>query len=464
MQTVAGATGQGVAPPERASDVAERGSAPEPHPLAGARSPADDCVHCGFCLPTCPTYVSWGEEMDSPRGRIDLFRALSDGRVTLDASVAQHFDACLGCMACMTACPSGVRYDLVIERARALVEEGSPRPLLERLHRGLVFALFPHPRRLRAVAFLLFIFRVTGLQWLFRRMGLLELASPKLAQLEALAPTVCARDVVGRLPARTPAQGKQRLRVGLVAGCVQRVFFPGVNAATIRVLTAEGCEVIVPKGQGCCGALSAHAGREDEARRMAMDVMARFEAAQVDVIAVNAAGCGSTLKEYGRMFADDPAWSTRAAAFSARVKDITELLASLEPRAQRRPFPARIAYHSSCHLGHAQRLQDPPRALLRAIPGVELLEIPEGEQCCGSAGVYNLFQVESASEIGRRKATNVIATNPELLASANPGCTLHIERFLRERGITLHAAHPIEIVDWSIRGCAPPAPRRTTRR
>jgi glycolate oxidase iron-sulfur subunit len=416
------------------------------------RSPADDCVHCGFCLPHCPTYVSWGEETDSPRGRIDLFRALADGRLAFDEGVVRHFDRCLGCLGCMTACPSGVRYDLVIERARAEIERVHRRPLAERLHRGLVFALFPRPSRLRLAALLLFLYRATGARWALRRSGLLRLFSPWLAQLEALAPDVGWEHVASRLPAHTPARGERRLRVGLLAGCVQRVFFPGVNAATVRVLSAEGCEVVVPPRQGCCGALSVHAGREDEARRMARELIARFEAARVDVIAVNAAGCGSHMKEYGRFFAGDREWAGRAAAVAAKVKDVSELIAVLGPRAERHPLPARIAYHSSCHLGHAQRLQEPPRALLRGIPGVELVEVPEPDQCCGSAGVYNLFQAESASEIGMRKARNVLSTEAHLLASANPGCTLHIQRMLRELGASMRAAHPIEILDWSVQG------------
>jgi glycolate oxidase iron-sulfur subunit len=427
------------------------GSASRPQSELG-RSPADDCVHCGFCLPHCPTYVSWGEEMDSPRGRIDLFRAVSDGRLELEPSVVRHFDRCLGCMACMTACPSGVRYDVIIEEARARIEKVHPRTLAERLHRGLVFALFPHPLRLRLAAVALFAYRVTGLQWLVRRTGILSLLSRRVAQLDALAPPVRLAHLTPRLPALTPARGERRLRVGLLAGCVQRVFFPGVNEATVRVLAAEGCEVVIPRGQGCCGALSIHAGREEEALRMAKDLIVRFEQAGVDVIAVNAAGCGSNLKDYGRLLADDPAWAARAAAFSRKVRDVSELLASLPPRAERRPLPARIAYHSSCHLGHAQKLQEPPRALLRAIPGVELVEVPDPDQCCGSAGVYNLFQVASSVEIGRRKAENVLSTRAELLASANPGCTLHLERILRERGVTLRAAHPVEILDWSISG------------
>jgi glycolate oxidase iron-sulfur subunit len=393
--------------------------------------------------------------MDSPRGRIDLFRAVEDGRLALDASVVRHFDRCLGCMGCMTACPSGVRYDAIVEQARARIERVHPRPLAERLHRALVFALFPHPARLRLAALLLLLVRITGLRWLLRRTGLLRLLSPRLAQLDALAPDVRVEHVSRALPALTPARGERRLRVGLLAGCVQRVFFPGVNAATVRVLSAEGCEVAVPAGQGCCGALSLHGGREDEAKRMARDLIARFEAARVDVIAVNAAGCGSNMKGYGRLFADDPAWAGRAEALASRVKDVSELLASLPPRAERHAVPARVAYHSSCHLGHAQRLQEPPRALLRSIPGIELVEVPEPDQCCGSAGVYNLFQQESASEIGRRKAENVLSTKAEILASANPGCTLHIERILRERGATVRTAHPIEILDWAMRRGGP---------
>lgn len=420
-----------------------------------ARRPEDDCVHCGFCLPYCPTYQSWGEEMDSPRGRIDLFRALEDGRVRLTPEVAEHFDRCLGCMACTTACPSGVRYGEIIEAARARVEREHRRSLGERLHRGLVFALFPHPLRLRVAALFLFLFRVTGLQALLRRSGLLRRLPPRLQQLEALAPPVGAGDVVARLPERTEPVGARRLRVALVAGCVQRVFFPGVNAATARVLAAEGCEVLVPRGQGCCGALSMHAGREEEARDMARALIARFEALELDAVVVNAAGCGSSMKEYGRLLAGDPAWAARAAAFAAKVQDVSEVLARLPPRAERHPLPIRVAYHSSCHLGHAQRLQEPPRNLLRGIPGLELVEVPEPEQCCGSAGVYNLFEPASAAEIGARKAENVLTTRAALLASANPGCTLHIQRMLRDRGESLRAAHPIEILDWSIRGLPP---------
>jgi glycolate oxidase iron-sulfur subunit len=421
---------------------------------AGTRSPADDCVHCGFCLPTCPTWQNWQEEMDSPRGRIDLFRALEDGRIVMSPAVAEHFDRCLGCMACLTACPSGVRYDHVIDQARVRVEREHRRTAADRLWRSLIFALFTRPALLWVTAVFLWLGRITGLRWLARRLGLLR-ASPRLAAMDALAPDIAWADLTAALPAVTPAHGERRLRAGLLGGCVQRVFFPNVNGATVRVLAAEGIEVVVPEGQGCCGALSVHAGRAEEARRLARDLVERFERAGVDVVAVNAAGCGSHLKDLAHLFAGDPAFLPRARAFAEKVRDVSELLASLPARAPRRPLAARIAYHSPCHLGHAQRIVDAPRALLRAIPGVDLVEIPDGEQCCGSAGIYNLVEPRSADEIGRRKAQAVLSTRATLLASANPGCSLQIRRMLEEVGADLEAAHPIEILDRSISGAGP---------
>jgi glycolate oxidase iron-sulfur subunit len=414
------------------------------------RPPAEDCIHCGFCLPACPTYRSWGEEMDSPRGRIDLFRALSDGRVAFSAAAAEHFDRCLGCMACMSACPSGVRYDRIIEEARARLEQQAPRSAADRLFRALVFALFPHPRRLRAAAVVLWLARVTGLQWLLRRTRILR-RLPRLAQLEALAPPVRLRDLLASLPPTVPARGERRLRVGLVAGCVQRIFFPAVNAATVRVLAAEGVEVAIPS-QGCCGALSLHAGRAAEARRMAAELLSRFEVAAVDVVVVNAAGCGSHLKELGHLFESDPELGPRARALAAKVRDVTELLAILPPRAARAPLRLRLAWHTPCHLGHAQRLEADPRTALRTIPGLELVELDDGGACCGSAGVYNLMEPRSAAEIGARKADAVVAAGAPVLASANPGCTLHLAPILAARGVAVRAVHPIELLDQAIRG------------
>jgi glycolate oxidase iron-sulfur subunit len=270
--------------------------------------------------------------------------------------------------------------------------------------------------------------------------------------MEALLPAVSFHSFAATLPELVPAKGARRARVALLSGCVQRVFFPAVNEATLRVLSAEGCEVLVPRGQGCCGALSIHAGREQEALSFARDTIAKFEEEPVEAILVNAAGCGSNMKDYGRLFADDPAWAARAAAFSAKVRDINEYLAAMAPVAPRHPLRARVAYHDSCHLANAQRIRSAPRALLSGIPGLDLLEIPEGDQCCGSAGIYNLVQPESSEEIGARKVDNVLSVTPDFLASANPGCTLQIQKLLRQRGRTLSAAHPIEILDASIAG------------
>ncbi|MBW8483571.1 (Fe-S)-binding protein [Actinomadura parmotrematis] len=409
----------------------------------------DDCVHCGFCLPTCPTYVLWGEEMDSPRGRIHLMRQHAEGAPLGEAMVG-HFDACLGCMACVTACPSGVRYDRLIEITRAEVEREHDRPLRERAIRAAVFALFPYPRRLRALRGPLRLYQRAGLDRLVRRSGLLERLSPSLAAMERLAP---ALGPAPRLPARVAARGGRRATVGMLTGCVQREFFPGVNAATARVLALEGCDVVIPPSQGCCGALSLHSGREDEARRFARRTIAAFEG--VDAIVVNAAGCGSSMKEYGALLADEPAWAERAAALAGRTRDFAEYLAELGPRAERRPLPVSIAYHDACHLAHAQGVRAQPRALLTAVPGLELREIADPDVCCGSAGTYNLLRPEAAGELGDRKAANVRATAAELLVAANPGCSMQIATALRRRGADIAVAHTAEVLDASLRGLDP---------
>jgi glycolate oxidase iron-sulfur subunit len=406
----------------------------------------DECVHCGFCLPTCPTYVSWGEEMDSPRGRIDLMKALLDGAVAMTPTTVRHFDRCLGCMACVTACPSGVKYDALIEQTRAEVERGHRRGLGERWFRGLVFALFPYPRRLRVAIFFQLLYIYGGIRWLVRTLRLTRLLPRRLRNLEALMPPVTPRHLRARLPARSPARGPRRARVALLAGCVQRAYFPGVNEATVRVLNAEGCDVLIPPGLGCCGALSVHSGREDEARRLARAAIAELERHDVDYIVVNAAGCGSSMKEWGRLLRDE-----RAAAMAAKVRDVTELLASLGAVAPRHPLSMKVVYHDACHLAHAQRVRAQPRALLAAIPGLTIGELPDSDACCGSAGIYNLVEPESSREVGLRKVETVLAAAPEVLVSANPGCTLQMQMLLRERGLSLRTAHPVELLDASIR-------------
>jgi glycolate oxidase iron-sulfur subunit len=309
-----------------------------------------DCVHCGFCLPACPTYVLWGEEMDSPRGRIDMMQTAAHGKALLNPTFRTHMDNCLGCMACMTACPSGVQYDKLIEDTRAQVERNIPRTLADSLFRKLLFATFPYPARLRALAAPLWVYQRSGLQSLVRRSGLLKLLPARLAAMESLLPRVPTGSVIlsaaknpriSSLP--LPVSSAPRRRVGMLTGCVQSVFFSHVNAATARVLAAEGCEVIAPANQPCCGALMLHSGLEDEAAAMARRIIGIFEAANVDTIVINAAGCGSTMKTYGHLLRDDPAWATRAAAFSAKCRDITEILTELSTFATRRTSTSNLA-------------------------------------------------------------------------------------------------------------------------
>ena len=407
-----------------------------------------DCVHCGFCLPTCPTYVLWGEEMDSPRGRIYLMKEGLEGE-PMTGSMVEHWDRCLGCMACVTACPSGVQYDRLIESTRAQVERRHERTAKDRALRGLIFALFPHPKRLRLLRGPLRGLQRTGLDRAMRRTGLLERMAPQLAAMEGLAPRLGKKEV---LPERAPAVGERRAVVGMLTGCVQREFFPGVNAATARVLRAEGCEVVVPPAQGCCGALSVHNGRQKEGQKYARALIDAFEAAGVEWVVVNAAGCGSTMKEYAHLLADDPGYAQRAAEFAGKVRDVSEILTELGPVAPRHPLPVTVAYHDACHLGHAQGVRRQPRELLGQVPGLELREIAEAELCCGSAGIYNILNPEPARELGDRKAANIVKTGADLLVTANPGCLMQVSSAIERSGHPMGMAHTVEVLDASIRG------------
>ena len=404
------------------------------------REYVSDCVHCGFCLPTCPTYVLWQEEMDSPRGRIHLMDAALDGTIALNPTVTQHFDRCLGCMACLSSCPSGVRYDRLIEATRAAVEEQVDRSTGDRLVRGLMFRLLPHPGRMRAAL---------ALAPVGRRLPL----PGRLRPLVEIAPRWRGR---GEVPRVTPAAGEPRARVGLLTGCVQSAVFPDVNAATARVLAADGYEVVAPP-QGCCGALSVHAGRLEEGKAFARRLLDAFD--DVDLVVVNTSGCGSHLKELGWLLGDE-----RAEAFAEKVRDVGELLHGVEPRAPRHPLPLRVAVQDSCHLRHAQRLPLASRASLARVPGLEVVEPAEQELCCGSAGIYNVVQPEAARELGDRKARHVLATGAHVLASANPGCLVQVATALRRAGSPLPALHPIELVDASIRGAPAGRLRATARR
>ena len=412
----------------------------------------EDCVHCGFCLPTCPTYVLWNEEMDSPRGRIVLMGAgLKEGSRLSDTMVG-HFDNCLGCMACVTACPSGVRYDLLIEDTRQQVERLHPRTRSERLLRRALFATFPHPGRLRATVPLIVALRRSGLAAGMQRSRLLD-RLPALKSLAELAPPVTLRDAVRRLPARTRAAGERRGTVGFLQGCVQRAYFGDVNAATVAVLAAEGFEVHAPRAPRCCGALGLHAGQEEDSLPLAKATIEAFES--FEHVVVNAAGCGSAIKDYGHLLRDEPEWAQRAAQLAARARDVHELLASVAPRARRHPVEMKVAYHDACHLAHAQGVRSQPRQLLRSIPGLELVEPAEWEICCGSAGIYNLTRPEPARDLGARKADNLLATGAEAIAAANPGCTLQIAAHLERKGRPLALLHPMELLARSIAGGKP---------
>jgi len=412
-----------------------------------AKEVIDQCVHCGFCLPACPTYKLWDEEMDSPRGRIYLMKLAADGKAEMNSQWVSHFDTCLGCMSCMTACPSGVDYSKLIEATRAQIERNYKRSPLEKLYRRVIFATFPRPDRLRLLRIPLSIYQRSGMQTVVRRSGLLGLLPKRLRAMEALMPAIESSD---KVPEVTAAMGTKRARVGLLLGCVQREFFPRVNAATARVLAAEGCEVVAPADQPCCGALMVHAGEEPQALGFARKTIDAFAHADVDFIITNAAGCGSNVKDYGHLLRDDTNYAALAKVFAAKCRDITEFLGTIEPQAKRNPLKLRVAYHDACHLQHAQNIRVEPRQLLAAIPGIELLEIAEPAICCGSAGIYNLVQPDAANTLGDRKAELIAPLNADVIATGNPGCLLQLQSALARAGHKIPVVHTVQLLDASL--------------
>ncbi len=417
------------------------------------------CVHCGFCLQTCPTYTLWGKEQDSPRGRIHLMNMAIAGEAELTDSYVSHFDHCLGCMACTTSCPSGLKYGQLIEAMRGQVERQYRRPLHERALRRMIAAVFSRPKRMRKMVLPLRAYQRLGLQKLARAVGLTSLLPRSLRAMEQMLPDLSRNATLATLPPRIAAQGEKRRTVAMLTGCVQSVFTGEVNAATARVLAAEGCEVLVPPEQGCCGALMMDLGQEREALDSARKLIDLFEPLAVDTVVVNAAGCGHTLKDYGYLLRDDPKYRDRAIAFSAKCKDVSEVMAELKPRAPRHPMPLKVAFHDPCHLQHAQGLREQPRAMLRTIPGLELLEISESALCCGSAGLYGLVQSETAHQLGQRKVEKIIATSADAVATGNPGCQLQIGALLNEAGRPLPVMHYMELLDASIAGAQLPGKR-----
>lgn len=393
------------------------------------------CVHCGICLPQCPTYRVLGEEMDSPRGRLYLVRAAAEGRLPLTDTLARHLDLCLGCRACETACPSGVPFGAILEAARAQVARRRRPSVLERL----VYGLFPEPGRLGVLLRALRVYQRAGLRRLVRATGLLALA-PRLAAMEALLPEV-PRPVP--LPGRIPAAGRARGRVGLLAGCVQRHLFPDVNLDTARLLSLAGWDVVVPGPQGCCGALDLHAGRLDVFRTRARRLVAAFPP-DLDWIVVDAAGCGSAMKEYGRWLPGEPA----AAAFAGRVRDVSEVLVDAELPLG--PLETTATYHDACHLAHGQRVRSEPRALLARVPGLRLVPLADSDLCCGSAGVYNLLEPGVADRVLAMKIDRIAGTGARMVVTGNPGCILQIARGCRARGLDVEVLHPVQVLARSV--------------
>lgn len=401
-----------------------------------------DCVHCGLCLTACPTYLELGNEADSPRGRIHLMQMLASGEVAATADVVGHLDRCLGCRACESACPSGVRYGSVLEAARVSLRRHAPGPWRARLQRRVVESLMPYPGRLRRALTPVRLLEERGLRPHLER----------VSRWVRLLPEPPPSEAVRRRSGTTlPASGTRRARIAFFEGCVTQVMFPQLNEATLRVLVRNGCEVTVPAAQGCCGALQLHGGDRRAAQAQARRNLQAF-ATDLDAIVVNTAGCGALLKEYGELLADDPTYAASAAAFAAKVRDVSEVLVELGPVAPLRPLPLRVAYHDACHLAHGQGIRAQPRAVLAAIPGVELVELDESEVCCGSAGSYNLTQPAMADRLGRRKAEHVRASGAEVLAAGNPGCVLQIHNALRHLGHAIPVLHPIEILDAAYLG------------
>ncbi len=414
----------------------------------------EDCVHCGFCLSACPTYQETGNELDSPRGRIYLMKSALEGKIPMGGSLVKHLDMCLGCLACEPACPSGVQYGRLIEAGRSQIERRYGRPFFERLHRSLIFSLFPYPGRLKLLLPLFYLYQKLGIKNLVESSGILNSISPGLAQMEGMLPEVGSPTVPRALPDVTPARGKKRYRVALLTGCVQSVFFSGTNEATARVLAENGCEVVIPRNQGCCGALSVHSGRLSEGRDFARVLIRSFEDLDVDAVIVNSAGCGSTMKEYGEILGDDPVFAERARKISEKTRDVMEFLGDIGLAGELKALDLKIAYQDACHLGHAQRIKEQPRNVLRQIPGIEFTELPESELCCGSAGIYNMVEPDMSRRLLERKLRHLKETGADCLVAGNPGCLLQIGKGIRQHGLGIKTAHPVELLDWSYRGVA----------
>ncbi|MGB2897922.1 MAG: (Fe-S)-binding protein [Candidatus Acidiferrum sp.] len=407
------------------------------------------CIHCGLCLNACPTYRLWNLEADSPRGRIHQMIHVELGNFPVTDSFVDHIHKCLDCRACETACPSGVEYGKLVEHARARIERDCERSWISRVVRDYVFRqLLPNPLLIVDLARVLRLYQRSGLQAVARAIGVLKLLG--LSERERFLPRIDDDFFYGRHGRTYPAAGPRRARVAFFAGCIANVAFARLNESTIRVLTSNGCEVVVPKGQLCCGALSAHAGIRDVARELAGTNLAVFLRENFDAIVTNAAGCGSTLKEYDHLFSPEEPEFARAHEFSAKVRDVTEFLAALGLTVKLKPLPLRVTYQDSCHLLHGQKIREAPRTLLRAIPGLEFVELPGSEICCGSAGVYNVTQTETSLELLAEKMQHAQSTRAPIIATANPGCLLQLRAGAAIHRTNQQVLHVVELLDRSL--------------
>jgi glycolate oxidase iron-sulfur subunit len=407
-----------------------------------------DCIHCGFCLPACPTYRILGNELDSPRGRIYLIRAVSEGKIGISDNFVKHMTLCLDCRACETACPSGVQFGRLMETARGQIDRNYTYSPAERRLRDFILSNFTDADRLTRLLRALRLYQKSGLQALIRASGLLTLFG-RLGQMEGLMPSIPDLSLRHALPEVTPAIKPTRGRVGLLAGCVQSVLFPGVNLATTRVLSENGYEVVAPKGQRCCGSLLIHEGERERGKAFARKTIEVFERAEVETVVVNAAGCGSAMKEYGGLLHDDPQYATRAATFGKKVKDISEVLAAAPINGKLGSLPLRVTYQEPCHLVHGQRVRSEPRTLIRSVPDVQFIELRESDVCCGSAGIYNLIHPAEARQVLERKLDRIAESGADVVVSGNPGCLIQLDVGMKRRGMKVRVAHPVELLAWS---------------
>jgi glycolate oxidase iron-sulfur subunit len=409
------------------------------------------CVHCGLCLNHCPTYRLWQLEADSPRGRIRQMLLVEQDKLPISPGFVDHIDKCLDCRSCETACPSGVNYGKLVEHARGRIEQQYQRPFAVRLARNFVYrSLLPYPERIAMAAKVVRFYQRSGLQAAARITGILELFG--LSERDQLLPAIDRHFFFEQIGKTFPAQGKRRTRAAFFAGCIANVTFTALNEATIRVLTANGCEVVVPRGQFCCGALAAHAGVRDVARELARRNIIAFASGDFDALVTNAAGCGSTLKEYAHLFAPDEPEYAAAAAFAKNTRDVTEYLASLGLSAPLKPLPARVAYQDSCHLMHGQKIREAPRQLLCEIPNLEFVELPFADICCGSAGVYNVTQTKASLDLLAEKMAYAKATKAQIIATANPGCLLQLRAGARMHNTGQEVLHVVELLDRASAG------------